>query len=101
VGEALMIMSEKGVPIVRVKERLLDARTVLNTIWENRGKEIGSVNLESALKRKYETFSASMTINELLEEVEIKNLDYVIVEHKGSIEYLTWGKVAAKLIEKI
>jgi len=98
VGEALMEMENKDLPVVMVEDRALDARDVAKRIWEERTKPVGSVHFEDLLTEPYEVFKESVTLREALEHLDPHKVDYILVELGEGYGIVSVPKLAAHLI---
>ncbi|UXD22414.1 hypothetical protein IPA_04510 [Ignicoccus pacificus DSM 13166] len=98
VGEALLVMEEKGVPVVLVEDKVLDARSVLKKIWDERRKSIGEVSFDDVATENFNLFKASLTLKEILEEIDPHKVDYILVDDDGKVKYVPLGRVASKLL---
>jgi len=98
VGEALMEMENKDLPVVMVGDRVLDARDVARRIWEERTEEIGRVRFEDLLTEPYEVFKENVTIKEVLDSLDPLKVDYVLVERGEGYGVVPLPKLAAKVI---
>jgi CBS domain-containing protein len=98
VGEALMEMKEKGLPVVAVEERVVDARDVAKRIWEERTKPIGHVTFEDLAVEPYEVFKDSVKVRDALETLDPHKVDYILVETGEGYAVVTLNKLAAHLL---
>ena len=96
VGEALMIMRDKEVPVVYVEDKVLDARDVLKTIWENRRLNIGEVSYESVLKEA-NVFKGDVSLKDVLSELDVMKVDYILVEDGNKVKYVPLGRIASRI----
>ena len=98
VGEALMEMEEKGLPVVAVEDRLLDARDVARRIWEERTLPVGSIKIEDLLIEPYEVYKQNVSLREALENFDPHKEDYLLVDLGEGYGIVPLVKVAAKAI---
>ncbi len=98
VGEALMEMESKELPVVAVEDRILDARDVAKRIWEERTKPIGHVSFEDLLVEPYEVFKENVTVREVMEHLDPHKVDYILVESGEGYGIVSLPKLAAHLI---
>ncbi len=97
VGEALMLMNEKGVPAVLVHDKVLKARDVLSKIWEERRRKISELSFEDVLEEP-QVVSSNLTLKDALDLVKPEMDDVILVSSQDGIRYVPWSLAFAHLL---
>ncbi len=95
VKSALKVMYESLAPVVRVEDRVIDARDLAKRIWEERTLEVGALSLNDLPHEPYETFKESVKLSEAIESLDIHKVDYILVEREGGLAYVPINVAAA------
>jgi len=96
IGEALMIMEEKMLPVVFVEDKTLDARSVLEVVWNNRRVKIGEIGYNASLKEPA-IFKGEISVKDILSEINLSKVDYILVDDEGKVKYVPLGRIASKI----
>jgi CBS domain-containing protein len=96
VGEALMIMEEKELPVVAVEDKVLDARKVLERVWEMRRYTVAHLQFDDLLEEP-QAVKATVSLKEVLENIDPMKVDYILVDDEGKLKYVPLGVIASKV----
>ena len=96
-GEALMLMNEKALPVVLVGDKVIKARDVLARIWQERRKSVSDINFEDLLKEAH-VFNESVTLRDAIELVKPEADEGILISVRDEIRYVPWSVVFAQVI---
>ena len=96
-GEALILMNERALPVVLVGDKVIKARDVLTRIWEERRKSVSDITFDDLLKEVH-VFNESVTLRDAIELVKPEADEGILISVRDEIRYVPWSVVFAQVI---